>query len=400
MATRSRAVSASPPLELSIEDARLIALRAQGLTISKRAPRSVGEVLRRTGAVQLDTISVLARSHELVAYARLGATPRETVEDAYWGAPARAFEYHGHANCILPVELWPYLAFRRRAGLRQWPNVKGRAIDEVRARLKDGPITASDVGGARASSAGWWNWSDAKRALEMLYRLGEAVVTTRRGWKRVYDLAERALPPEVLAHAATDEECYRELVRQSARAMGIGTRRDIARYFQLTTRYAGNATDAVRLVDAAIADAGLQVVRVDGWAEPAIVAPEMLRAARGEQHRTTLLSPFDSLVWERERTERLFGFTFLLEAYKPKDQRIHGYFTMPLLTGGRLAGRVDPQRSGRTLIARSLSLEDPDAVDAMASALREAATWVGCDEVRVERAQPSRLKRELERALR
>ncbi len=397
MPTNAR--SAPAPIEqLSAAEARAIALCAQGLT-SATAPASVHDTLRLTGAVQLDTISVLARSHELVAYARLGAVPRADVEAAYWGGPPQAFEYSSHANCILPIELWPYFAFRRRAIAERWPAGAGRAIDDVRAHLAAGPITTTEAGGAR-DQAGWWNWSESKRALEHLYRRGDAVVATRRGWKRVYDLPERVLPRRLRSTDPSDAECYRCLVAQSARALGVGTRRDIANYHRLTPKILGVAPDCRRLVDEAIDANGLVRVRVEGWAEDAFVHPDAVTANPRDKHRTTLLSPFDSLVWDRERTEWLFGFAFLLEAYKPKDQRIHGYFTMPLLSGGRLVGRVDPSREKRTLVARSLSLEDPSAIAAMASALREAATWVGCDDVRIDAAQPKSILRELRRALR
>jgi uncharacterized protein YcaQ len=397
-------MAASPhltPVEsLSIAEARQIALRAQGLTRRRDAPRNAAEVLRTTSAVQLDTISVLARSHELVAYARIGAAPRASVEEAYWGAHVPAFEYSGHATCIMPVEMWPYFSFRRRAMMRKWGKLaKSGAMIEARARLKDGPLTASDLGGARAGDGGWWNWSDAKRAIEMLHRFGEAVVVTRRGWKRVYDLPGRVLPRELLAHEPTDEECHRHLVARAARALGVATRRDIIRYFMLTAGYLGAAPNARDLIDTAIDEAGLTPVRVEGWRDPAYAHPDVMTPVRGEKQRTVLLSPFDSLIWERERTLRLFDFAYQLEAYTPKHKRVHGYFTMPLLAEGRLAGRVDPAREGATLVARSLSLEDPTALDAMGSALREAATWVGCDAVRIDVATPARVKRDLQRAV-
>ena len=386
---------------ITADEACRIAIEAQGLAMSAGRPKNVTQVLRRVQGVQLDTISVLARSHELVAYARLGAVGRAAVERAYWAEPARSFEYYAHANCIMPVELWPYFAFRRKQlGRGVWPSLlKTGMVDEVRARLRDGPVTATDLGGARRSTAGWWDWSDAKRALEVLYARGEVVCTMRRSWKRVYDLPERAMPSALVAHEPSDEECYRHLVAAAAKALGIGTRRDIARYFQLLQLHLGRTLDRARLFDAAFAETELVPVEVEGWKEPAFVDPAFIDLRRPRAHRTVLLSPFDSLIWERERTQRLFGYTFLLEAYKPKEQRVHGYFTMPLLADGRIAGHVDPKREGRTLIARSVSLHDTSATGAMASALHEAAAWVGCDAVRVERVQPRALAGELKHAL-
>jgi hypothetical protein len=147
-------------------------------------------------------------------------------------------------------------------------------------------------------------------------------------------------------------------------------------------------------------DSGLVPVNVEGWKDQAFADPALLNARAPRLQRTTLLSPFDSLIWERERTRRLFGYTLSLEAYKPKAERMHGYFTMPLLAGGRIAGYVDPAREGKTLVARNVSLHDADAVEGMASALREAAAWVECDTVRVERVQPRALAADLKRALR
>jgi uncharacterized protein YcaQ len=396
---------------ISADDARRIAIRAQGLALTSDRPKTVRDVLQRTGAVQLDTISVLARSHELVAYARLGPVGRAAVEDAYWGEPASAFEYYAHAACVLPIEVWPYFSFRRQQlGRNIIPDhaASEKMLNEVRARLKDGPVTATDLGGARKSGAGWWDWSDAKRALETLYRRGEAICATRRNWKRVYDLPERVVPPKLLHQELSPEECYRYLVRAAGKALGVGTAHDIAGYYHLLTWYMGRTLDRRRLFAEALADSGLVPVEVEGWKEPAFADPAALQARAPRSHRTTLLSPFDSLVWAdppppgeppRERTRRLFGYDMVLEVYLPKDKRVHGYFTMPLLAGGRIVGHVDPAREGRALVARNVSLHDPGALDDMASALRDAAEWVGSDAVRVDRVQPRGMTAALKRAL-
>jgi uncharacterized protein YcaQ len=382
---------------LSLDEARRIVLDAQGFLENGGAPRSVPEILRRLGSVQLDTVSVLARSHELVAYARLGAMPRGEIEAAYWSTPARAFEYWGHANCVLPVEAWPYFAFRRRtrrAMTKGWMMPEGDASTKlVLERLREGPITTAEIGGARASPAGWWNWSEAKQAVEWLYYRGEVVCTDRRGWRRVYDLPERALPPELLAREPSDAECYAYLVGKAIGSLGVGTRRDIAAYFQLVGPSQWAPRNARRLLDEAIEACGLVTVEVEGWEDVAYAREETLSRPVTGECRTTLLSPFDSLIWApsrmHKRTERLFDFTYLTELYLPKEKRTHGYFVMPLLANGRLAGRVDPARRGKTLVVNRLSLDDPEAAPAMAAALREAASWVGCDDVVVEAASPA-----------
>ena len=373
---------------LTAAEARRLAVRAQGLSGPAAARRDGGVpgVLRRLGAVQLDTISVLARSHELVPYARLGPVGRAAVEAAYWGEPPVAFEYWAHAASVLPLEAWPLFAFRRRdyrATYEPRRAATAPARAAVLAALRDrGPLTASDLGGAKRGGV-WWDWSDVKVAAEELLAWGDVVVTRRERWRRVYDLPERALPADLLGTDLPDAECHVRLVAHAARALGVGTIADLADYFRLP----------IAATTAAVEPAGLVPVRVDGWPQPAYADPGALAAlAAGEVRggsRTTLLSPFDSLVWFRQRTERVFGMRHRLEAYTPRAKREHGYFAMPVLAGGRLVGRVDPARSGRTLVARQVSCAGGDTtVRAVASALREAASWVGCDAVAVERVTP------------
>lgn len=387
----SPAPGPAPVLELSADEARRIALRAQGFLGAPDRRAGVRGVLRRLGAVQLDTISVLARSHELVPYARLGAVGRRTVDTAYW-TEGHAFEYWSHAACVLPIEEWPHFAFRRRAyrAQKQWYHaLPDGAYESVIKQLRaEGPLTATELGGAK-NGGEWWDWSASKVAVERALMYGDVVCVERRGWKRVYDLAERAVPGRLLHDELDDRECLRRLVALAGRALGVGTRADIADYHRLK----GEQFDTV------VADSGLVPVRVAGWEKPAWADPEALATEPRGRHRTTLLSPFDSLIWERARTERIFGFTHRLEAYVPKQKRIHGYFAMPLLAGGKLLGRVDPAREGSTLVARQVSLDSRKAVRPMAGALEEAAGWVGCDAVRVERVHPPELAAELTAAL-
>ncbi|MFF4492366.1 winged helix-turn-helix domain-containing protein [Streptomyces sp. NPDC001544] len=376
-----------PAIELSADDARRIALRAQGFLGAPDRRAGVRGVLRHLGAVQLDTISVLARSHELIPYARLGAVGRKTVEHAYW-RDSHAFEYWSHAACILPVEEWPHFAFRRRA-YRDRPHwhhqLPDGAYDQVIKQLRaEGPLTATELGGAKRTSE-WWDWSGTKVAVERALMYGEVVCVERRGWKRVYDLAERAIPDALLHDELDDTACLLRLVRLAGQSLGVGTRADIADYHRLKGEQ----------VDAVIADSGLVPVTVEGWGKPAWADPAALQTPPRGRHRTTLLSPFDSLIWERARTERIFGFTHRLEAYVPKPKRVYGYFAMPVLAGGHLVGRVDPAREGSTLVAKQVSLDGPKAVPAVAQALVEAASWVDCTDVRVERVDAPELREPL-----
>jgi uncharacterized protein len=386
-------------------------LRAQGLVGAGARKGGVPGMLRRVGAVQLDTISVLARSHELVAYARLGPVGRDRIERAYWHpGQATAFEYWSHAACILPIEEWPYYGFRRRALQRRgvrWhqshPDVCAKVLARIRA---EGPLTTTDLGGAK-NGGDWWDWSDTKVAVEWLLDTGEVICARRSGWRRVYDLPERVLPPALLSDDPSDEDCIVHLAGVAARALGVATRADLADYQRLRWGGTGqNADGKVIGPDDAAAAAGLVPVEISGsrnrpavraWADPAALAGH--NAADRGRHRVTLLSPFDSLIWDRKRTLRMFGFEHSLEAYVPKAKRVHGYFTMPLLAGGRLLGRVDPARSGRTLVARKLTLDKPSAAEPMARALAEAAAWVGCDDIELGQVEPASLEPRLRKAI-
>jgi len=387
-------------------------LRAQGFVGTEGRRGGVPGMLRRIGAVQLDTISVLARSHELVAYARLGAVPRTRIERAYWHPrQATAFEYWSHAACILPIEEWPYYGFRRRAllarGMR-WHEVPENVCDQVLARLRaEGPLNATQLGGARGGGQ-WWDWSETKIAVEWLLDTGQVICARRTGWRRVYDLPERVLPAELLDAGPSDAECVTHLAAVAARALGVVTGADLVDYQRLRWGGTGQVKDGEAMTPGgAAAAAGLIPVEIAGlrndpavpaWADPSALAEHQSGAVRG-RHRVTLLSPFDSLIWDRKRTLRMFGFEHSLEAYVPQAKRVHGYFTMPLLARGRLLGRVDPARSGRTLIARKLSLDKASATEPMARALAEAAAWVGCDRVELGQVTPATLEPRLRKAL-
>ncbi|MGH3157759.1 MAG: winged helix-turn-helix domain-containing protein [Streptosporangiaceae bacterium] len=381
-------------LTLTADDVRRLTLRAQGFLGAQGRQGGVGGMLSRLGAVQLDTISVLARSHELVAYARLGPLSREKIERAYWHPRTpTAFEYWAHAACILPLEQWPTFEITRRAfrarGVR-WHQVPEHACAEVLARLRaDGPLTATQLGGAKRGGE-WWDWSDVKIAVEWLLDIGDVVCVRRTGWRRVYDLPERVVPAGYLGVELSDEECLARMASIAARALGVVTQADLIDFHRLQS-ITGTGKARTDLLGKAAATAGLVPVKLagngpaaTGWADPAALE----EAPRG-RHRTTLLSPFDSLVWDRKRAHRMFGFSHSLEAYVPAHKRVHGYFAMPLLAGGRLAGRVDPTRDGRTLVARRVSLERASAAEPMARALREAASWVGCDDVQLGVVNPA-----------
>ena len=348
-------------------------------------------MLTRLRAVQLDTISVLARSHELVAFARLGPVGRTRIERAYWGPASATFEYWSHAACILPLEDWPAYAFKRRAAVvrgRRWHRLEDadKSCSYVRDRIRaEGPLSARELGGAKKGGP-WWDWSETKIAAEWLLDIGELVCRRRKGFQRIYDLAERAIPKDLLGVELSDGDCHVRLVRAAAMALGVATTTDLAAYHGLTRRQ----------VEQVVESTGLLPVKVEGWDRPAFTSEAALgtlqRRTRG---RSLLVSPFDSLTWYRERTERLFGFRHRLEAYVPHAKRMHGYFSMPVLGGDRLVGLVDPGRAGHTLVAKHVSLETEDAAVHVTAALVQAATWVDSDNIVVERVTPSQRTSEL-----
>ena len=263
---------------------------------------------------------------------------------------------------------------------------RDKTCAEVLARVRaEGPLTANDLGGAKKGGP-WWDWSEVKIAAEWLLDIGELVCRERRGFARVYDLAERAIPAGQLGEEMSDEECARQLVAAAGRSLGVATEADLAVYH-------GVPRPLVRRV---LESSGLTKVQVAGWKQTAYADPGALSAAGTRQRgRTVLLSPFDSLIWYRDRVERLFGLRHRLEAYTPKEKRIYGYFAMPVLAGTRLVGLVDPGRRGEVLVAKQVTLLRPGAAPQIASALVEAASWVGCTSCAVERVEPVTARAEL-----
>jgi uncharacterized protein len=349
-------------------------------------------MLRRLGAVQLDTISVLARSHELVAYARHGAISRKRIEGAYWGPKSQTFEYWSHAACVLPLEDWPLYAFRRRAFVakgRRWHLLENMAKScrEVTTKIRnEGPLTARKLGGAKKGGV-WWDWSEIKIAAEWLLDIGELVCRERRGFQRVYDLAERAIPAELHAIDLSDQECAIRLVTAAGRAMGVATVADLGAYHGLPQA----------LVRQVLKGTDLEPVAVEGWKQDAYVAPGALDVLnRRVTGRTVLLSPFDSLIWFRPRAERLFGIRHRLEAYTPSHKRQFGYFAMPILAGTKFVGLVDPGREASTFVAKQVTLERAGSARHAANAIVEAASWVGSERIDVTRVEPASVRSELE----
>ena len=390
---------ASYSSSLTAAQARQLALKAQNLwsrPALKKPSKDIHALTRHLGAVQLDTISVLARSHELVAFARLGAMPKADVEAGYWhrpGTEATHFEYWSHAACILPIESWPLFEFRRaayRARGWRWHEVDQKVVQKVKKLLRDnGPMTTSDLGGGR-KDAFWWNWSDVKVGVEYLLDVGEVAVTSRDKWRRVYDLAERVIPDDLRA-PQDQESAHRELLQRSLGTLGFGTKNDILDIHRLKPTNSLTKTAWQQLLDAE----DVVEVHVQGSDEIHYALATHLEALdRSRPQRNVMLSPFDSLVWYRPRLERLFGMEYRIEAYTPNAQRKYGYFAMPVLVGDKLVARVDPGRNGKAFVAKTVTFESAQPTDSdvtgVFEAMVEATTWVGSTSIEIGDVVPAK----------
>jgi uncharacterized protein YcaQ len=386
-----------PPEDLSLSEARGIALAAQGFD----RPRPAGSVslahLRRTlhqlGLVQIDYVNVLVPAHYQVPFSRLGPYERSRLDELVYRR--REFtEQWAHEASILPVEDWPLLRHRMETHrvrpygfetfLEQHADYVERVLDLVRRR---GPLTADDVpepDGAPRRIEGAWHGSHPRAVLEAWFGRGVLAVADRRpSFARVYDLAARVIPTEHYRRRVGPEEARRELLRRAARAHGVGTAADLADYYRMPI---GEARP--RLAEL-VAAGELREARVEGWREPAYLDPEARLPRRIDA--AALLSPFDPVVWYRPRAERLFAFDYRIEIFVPQAKRKWGYYVLPFLLGDRLVARVDlkADRAGRCLLVPAAYLErgaEPGAVaTALAAELQRMAAWLGLDSIAVGR---------------
>ncbi|HEX9169607.1 MAG TPA: crosslink repair DNA glycosylase YcaQ family protein [Roseiarcus sp.] len=378
---------------LSLAEARRIALAAQGFGSPRPERVSAARWLKtvdRLSLHQIDSVNVLVRAHYLPAFSRLGPYDRSLIETAAWGSrkKRRLFEYWAHEASLLPLALHPLLRWRMaRAdrgeagwkGLRFFAGERRAEAEAILDRIRnEGPRAASDFEEKRGRS-GWWEWSDAKQALEWLFWAGYITTATRRGsFERVYDLTERVIPAEILALPTPDEkEAHRVLVERAARALGVATTQDLRDYFRL------GPDDARQAVESLLEAGALEPVEVPGWDRLAYLHRDARRPRRVSAR--ALLAPFDPLVWERSRTLRLFDFHYRIEIYTPPDKRQHGYYVLPFLLGDQLIARLDlkAHRQGGRLLAHAVHLEPhapADAMDAISEELAALADWLGLGE--------------------
>jgi uncharacterized protein YcaQ len=386
------ATTLPPAHSVSAAQARRIALAAQGLGRARpeaTGTRQLNSAIDRLGLVQLDSVNVFERSHYLPLYARLGPYDKAKLDALTFARKGRYIEYWAHEAALIPAESWPLFrwrmdAMRARYGTDPdgWVQSNAAMLDWLRAELAGrDSVAASEIEHDSGKGAGgWWGWSEVKTGLEYLFRFGEVVSAGRTRFERRYALAETALPAEVFEREVPRDDAIRELMRLSARAHGIGTVSDLADYFRIKT---APAASAIRdLVDAG----ELVPVTVPGWSRPAVLHRDARMPRRIEA--TALLSPFDPVVWERDRAERMFGFRYRIEIYTPAAQRVFGYYSLPLLIDDRLVGRVDlkSDRQNRMLRVQAAWREagaPPETAARLAPLLRETAAWQGLDGIEV-----------------
>ena len=380
--------------KISLCMARRIALAAQGIADPRPGGtpgrRHLARVLARTGLLQIDSVSAVVRAHYMPLYSRLGPYPLALLDNAAVTRKRMVFEYWAHEASFLPVETYPLLRWRmERAergeemylGLAKWGREHAAYIEEIyRAVVERGPIAASALEGQKGSG-GWWGWSHAKHAFEWLFWAGRITTASRRGFERFYDLPERVLPPAVLAMPApAPEDAHRELLRISARAHGVATVGDLRDYFRLSPAdIKGRLEELVELGE-------LLPVRVEGWDKPAYLHKDARIPRRIEAR--ALLAPFDPIVFERARTERLFDFRYRIEIYTPAEKRQYGYYVLPFLLGDSIVARVDlkadrPAGVLRVHAAYAEAAAPPETAAALLDELKQMQGWLGLERIEV-----------------
>ncbi|MFL1545216.1 winged helix-turn-helix domain-containing protein [Pseudomonas sp. O39] len=394
------------PVDLcfSLKQARRMALAAQGFS-GRQAPAVIkaahlNRVIDRLGVLQIDSVNAVVRSHYLPLFSRLGHYAPLLLEDAAWSQGRRRslFEYWGHEASLLPMALYPLMRWRMeraklgqgiyaqmaRFGREQQATVHRvlRAVEEL------GALGAGSLSTREERAGPWWDWSDEKHALEWLFAAGLVTVAGRRGFERLYDLPERVIPGDILHQATLSEaEAQRGLLLHSASALGVATEKDLRDYFRL------DPADGRNRLAELVEDGQLLACRVQGWTQPAYCLPEP-KVSR-KVVASALLSPFDSLIWERSRTERLFGFRYRLEIYTPQAKRVYGYYVLPFLNNERIAARVDlrAERANGRLAVHAVHEEEPGldeaGMQALALNLRQMADWLGLEQVQLNCQRPS-----------
>lgn len=390
-------------LSFSLKQARRMALVAQGFS-GRQAPALIkaahlNRLIERLGVLQIDSVNAVVRSHYLPLFSRLGHYSPLILEHAAWSQGRRRslFEYWGHEASLLPMALYPLMRWRmERAKLGQgiysqmarFGREQQATIERVLHTVEQqGALGAGSLSTREERAGPWWDWSEEKHALEWLFAAGLVTVAGRRGFERLYDLPERVIPADILRTSVSEAEAQRGLLLHSATALGVATEKDLRDYFRLDP-----ADSRGRLAEL-VEDGQLQLCQVQGWKQPAYCLPEP-KVPR-KVPASALLSPFDSLIWERSRTERLFDFRYRLEIYTPQHKRVYGYYVLPFLHNERIAARVDlrAERANGRLAVHAVHEEEPgldeEGMQALALNLRQMAAWLGLEQVQLNCQRPS-----------
>ncbi|WP_347901289.1 winged helix-turn-helix domain-containing protein [Pseudomonas purpurea] len=396
-------------LSLSLKQARRLALAAQGFSGRQPPgtikPAQLNRLIERLGILQIDSVNALVRSHYLPLFSRLGHYSAELLDQAAWSSGRRRtlFEYWGHEASLLPLSMYPLMRWRMQQaaqgnGIYQQQARFGREQqDTIRRVLSSveelGALGAGSLSTRQERAGPWWDWSAEKHALEWLFAAGEVTVAGRRGFERLYDLPERVIPESILQQPLLGEaEAQRGLLLHAAGALGVATEKDLRDYFRLSLTECRNGL--AELVE----NGQLLTCEVQGWKSLAYCLPDPKVPRKVEA--SALLSPFDSLIWERSRTERLFDFRYRLEIYTPPDKRVYGYYVLPFLHHERIAARVDlrAERALGRLAVHAVHEEESGLDDggmmALAVNLRQMADWLGLEQIQLNcpRASAARLR--------
>ncbi|HEX4568440.1 MAG TPA: crosslink repair DNA glycosylase YcaQ family protein [Vicinamibacterales bacterium] len=400
---------------ISAAEARRLALASLGFGASKPARAGVAHVratATRLGAIQIDSVNVLARAHYLPTFSRYGPYPSTALDDLVHGK-RELFEYWAHAACFLPVDLYPLLRWRMENQVAGWSGIsrKQKGFNETvyREIAERGPISAAEISIGGKSTGPWWGWSKGKTAAELLFYQGRVAVAGRRNFERLYDIPERVFPRAILnAKPIEADEAKKQLLVRAARAMGVGAARDIARYFQVDAWWDRRSTngrrapaDTKRLFHELVEARRLERVQVERWAIPGYIVPGVRLPVSVDA--AAIVSPFDPLLWERTWTNAVFDFAYQIEIYVPAHKRRHGYYVLPFLMGDRFAARVDLKgdRKSSTLIVHAAYVEPRFSsrivAEALSRELRSMARWLSLESFAV--GSKGDLAKELKRAL-
>jgi hypothetical protein len=378
--------------QLSLSQARLLALAGQGLTKATK-PQSVLETIDTMGVLQIDSVNVFERAHYMPLFSRIGAYDKTELDKLHGGKHPTLLEYWAHEASFIRTEHYPLFGYRMeynqrgtRTRYEKWAEENREFLDWIKNEIRTrGPLSGGDFEHERAERKGsWWGWSDVKRALEFMFMYGEVVSGGRSGFNRLYALPEQVLPVKVRNKTEDPIASRKLLLLKAAKAHGLGTAADLADYFRM------NGPLAKKLLQELVDEKKLVVSQVDGWKEKVFLLPET-HIPKEKPVGTTLLSPFDPLVWFRPRTERLWDFHYRIEIYTPEPKRVFGYYSLPILWNGQIAGRIDLKndRQSNTLLIQSAwhesHIEPVALAKDLSKHLAQVAKWQGCKDIQLKK---------------